>query len=211
MKLAQFFPFSILTAVAFFYGTFFLRPGVITSLRHLKKRATPALIAAPKRYAGHLFAIIGTFFIVLLLLYSVRKRFRFAQQLGKPQRLAERPYFSRHRRTGSRTVPYVFKFSGIVSIAFWSMVLVVASGVVGKYIFALIPRSLSGMELNRIEMEAEEIGLTFEMRKLLPGTNPFWQLLTDIENETGRHRGWSICILLFEPRQLRRQLKRMLA
>ena len=94
----------------------------------------------------------------------------------------------------------VFKFSGIVAIAFWSMALVVASGVVGKYIFTLIPRSLSGMELNRIELEAEEIGLTFEMRKLLPAAHPFWQRLA-AHRERGRPPGrvWNTCTCSLNP------------
>jgi len=161
--------------------------------------------------AGHLFGILGTLFMLLLLLYSVRKRFRFAQKWGSLS-----VWLSAHiflGIAGPLLVLFhsVFKFSGIVTIAFWSMVLVVASGVVGKFIFALIPRSLSGMELNRIEMEAEEIGLTFEMRKLLPTPHPFWQRLADIENEPAASRpGLEHLHLIFEPGRLRRQLKRML-
>jgi hypothetical protein len=160
--------------------------------------------------AGHLFGILGTLFMLLLLLYSLRKRFRFARKWGNLN-----VWLSAHIFLGiAGPVLVMFhslcKFSGIVSIAFWSMVLVVASGVVGKYIFALIPRSLSGMELNRIEMEAEEIGLTFEMRKLLPTPHPFWQRLADIEYEASRQSRLEHLHLIFEPRQLRRQLKRML-
>jgi hypothetical protein len=160
--------------------------------------------------AGHLFGIIGTFFILLLLLYSIRKRFRFASKWGNLN-----TWLSAHIFLGTAGPVLVlfhsdFKFSGIVSIAFWSMVLVLASGVVGKYIFALIPRSLSGLELNRIELEAEEIGLTFEMRKLLPTTHPFWQRLADIENKAGRPSRLEHLHLLFEAAQLRRQLLRLL-
>ncbi|MBE0665401.1 MAG: hypothetical protein IH584_06220 [Candidatus Aminicenantes bacterium] len=160
--------------------------------------------------AGHLFGIIGTLFMLLLLLYSLRKRFRFARKWGSLN-----VWLSAHIFLGSAgpvlvLFHSVFKFSGIVSIAFWSMVLVVLSGLVGKYIFTLIPRSLSGMELNRIEMEAEEIGLTFEMRKLFPATHPFWRRLADIENETAPRSRLEHLHLIFEPIQLRRQLKRML-
>jgi len=159
---------------------------------------------------GHLLGIIGFFFMLLLLLYSVRKRFRFANRWGNLN-----TWLSAHIFLGSAGPALVlfhsaFKFSGIVSIAVWSMVLVVVSGVVGKYIFTLIPRSLSGMELSRIELEAEEIGLTFEMRKILPASHPFWQRLADIENETGRSSRLEPLHLLFEPVQLRRQLKRIL-
>jgi hypothetical protein len=160
--------------------------------------------------AGHLFAVIGTLFMLLLLLYSVRKRCRFAAGWGDLGL-----WLSAHIYLGFAGPLLVLfhtvgKFSGIVAIAFWSMALVVASGVVGKFIFALVPRSLSGMELSRIEMEAEEIGLTFEMRKLLPAAHPFWQRLAAIEGESGRRSRWEHLHLLFEPVTLRRQLRRSL-
>jgi len=159
---------------------------------------------------GHLLGIIGTFFMLLLLLYSVRKRFRFASGWGSLTIWLSAHIFLGIAGPALVLFHSVFKFSGIVSIAFWSMVLVVASGVVGKYIFALIPRSLSGMELNRIELEAEEIGLTFEMRNLLPVAHPFWQRLAAMESESGRRSRWEHLHLLFEPVQLRRQLQRLL-
>jgi hypothetical protein len=161
--------------------------------------------------AGHLFAMVGVFFMLLLLLYSLRKRFRFASRWGNLNVWLDAHIFLGVAGPALVLFHSAFKFAGIVSIAFWSMTLVVASGVVGKYIFALVPRSLSGMELNRIELETEEIGLTFEMRKILPASHPFWQRLADIENETVRPSHLEHLHLLFEPLRLRRQLKRLLA
>jgi len=46
-----------------------------------------------------------------------------------------------------------FKFGGVVSVAFWSMVLVLISGVIGRYIYLQIPRSISGRELSKQELE----------------------------------------------------------
>jgi len=195
-----------LFAIAFFFFNrdYYLAP----AFKKVRHPLNPILRQSGS--TGHLFAIIGTFFMVLLLLYSVRKRCRFASSWGNLN-----VWLSAHiflGIAGPLLVLFhsVFKFSGIVSIAFWAMVLVVVSGVVGKYIFALIPRSLSGLELNRIELEAEEIGLTFEMRKLLPAAHPFWRRLTDIENETGRRSRMEHLHLLFEPLHMRRQLKRLL-
>jgi hypothetical protein len=160
--------------------------------------------------AGHLFAIIGAFFMVLLLLYSVRRHCRFAANWGDLNVWLNAHIFLGFAGPLLVLLHTAFKFSGIVAIAFWSMTLVVASGVIGKYIYALIPRSLSGMELNRIEIEAEEIGLTFVMRTLLPAVHPFWQHLAAIEDESGRRSRWEHLHLFFEPAQLRRQLRRRL-
>ena len=46
-----------------------------------------------------------------------------------------------------------FKFGGIVSVAFWSMVAVVASGVVGRFIYVRIPRTIEGRALSLNEVK----------------------------------------------------------
>jgi hypothetical protein len=45
-----------------------------------------------------------------------------------------------------------FKFGGIVSISFWSMVAVVLSGVIGRFIYIQIPRTIQGRELSLTEI-----------------------------------------------------------
>ncbi len=48
-----------------------------------------------------------------------------------------------------------FKFNGIVSAAYWSMMIVMLSGFVGRYLYVRIPRSLRGVELSRAELDAQ--------------------------------------------------------
>lgn len=156
---------------------------------------------------GHLLGILGSIFMILLLLYSIRKRFRFAQKMGNLNTWLQVHIFL--GITGPVLILFhtVFKFSGIVSIAFWSMVLVVASGIIGKYIYELIPRSLSGMELNRIELEAEEIGLTFEIRKLIPADHLFWKYLSDLESKEHKPGLLEPLLLYLEPLKLHRRFR----
>ncbi len=45
-----------------------------------------------------------------------------------------------------------FKFGGIVSISFWSMVAVFLSGIIGRFIYIQIPRSIEGRELSLNEI-----------------------------------------------------------
>lgn len=61
-----------------------------------------------------------------------------------------------------------FKFNGLISVAYWSMVIVVASGFVGRFLYVRIPRSLRGHELNRTELEAraEEMRCKFSALQL---------------------------------------------
>ncbi len=161
---------------------------------------------------GHFFGILGSFFMCLLLLYSIRKRFTFARKWGNLN-----IWLNVHIFLGVLGPMLVlfhtgFKFNGIVSISFWSMVVVVLSGVIGKYIYEVIPHSLSGMELNRIELEAEEIGLTFEMRKFIPAGHPFWKLLVGLENgDTVKNSALGSLLMVFEPMKIRRRISKLLA
>lgn len=159
---------------------------------------------------GHFLGILGSLFMLLLLLYSIRKRFRFARHWGQLNSWLSVHIFLGITGPVMVLMHTVFRFSGIVSLAFWSMVLVVLSGVIGKYIYELIPRSLSGMELNRIELEAEEIGLTFEMRKLIPSGHRFWTLLAENEGAAAPPSMFSSLFLFVEQIRTRRTFSRLL-
>jgi hypothetical protein len=159
---------------------------------------------------GHLLGIIGSLFMLVLLLYSIRKRFRFARNWGNLNNWLHAHIFLGFAGPLLVLLHTVFKFSGIVSISFWSMVLVVLSGVVGKYIYELIPHSLSGMELDRIELEAEEIGLTFEMRKWIPAAHPVWKNLAEVDSLNHKASVLDPLLLFLEPIRIRRRVSRLL-
>jgi len=57
-----------------------------------------------------------------------------------------------------------FKFGGIVSISFWSMVVVVASGVIGRYIYLQIPRTIEGRELSLNEVKEMKSNLNVRIK-----------------------------------------------
>jgi hypothetical protein len=52
-----------------------------------------------------------------------------------------------------------FKFGGIVAVSFWSMVAVFVSGVIGRFIYIQIPRTLEGRELTLGEIRAMKSNL----------------------------------------------------
>ena len=60
---------------------------------------------------------------------------------------------------------FVFS-SGLVAVSFWSMVAVVASGVVGRYLYVQIPKGIKGNELSVVDLEQEnkKIAETLETR-----------------------------------------------
>jgi hypothetical protein len=56
-----------------------------------------------------------------------------------------------------------FKFRGIAGVAFWIMLSVAISGVIGRYIYAQIPRSLSSAEMSLKELADAEQSLAEDL------------------------------------------------
>ena len=97
---------------------------------------------------GHGFGIVGTLMMITgVSLYMARKRFRILFNFGYLKHWLELHIFL--CTVGPVLVLYhtAFKFGGIVSISFWSMVLVVLSGVVGRFLYVQIPRTIQGHEM----------------------------------------------------------------
>lgn len=111
--------------------------------------------------------------------YIVRKRIRRFGRIGSLKHWLEFHIFL--CSVGPMFVLFhtAFKFGGIVAVSFWSMVAVVLSGVIGRYIYIQIPRSISGNELsiNEIRLMDEELA-----EKLKGKTNLSENLRFEINN-----------------------------
>jgi hypothetical protein len=97
---------------------------------------------------GHGFGIIGTLMMIMgVSIYMIRKRVKWFFNFGFLKHWLELHIFL--CTVGPMLVLYhtAFKFGGIVSVSFWSMVLVVLSGVVGRFIYVQIPRTIQGQEI----------------------------------------------------------------
>jgi len=119
----------------------------------------------PSGLIGHGLGIIGTLLIVIgVFSYMARKRYRFLSRFGRLKYWLEFHIFL--CILGPIMILYhtAFKFGGIVSISFWSMVVVVASGVIGRYIYLQIPRSMEGRELSLNEVREMKSSLNVQIR-----------------------------------------------
>ena len=107
----------------------------------------------PSGYLGHGFGIAGSLMIIIgLFSYMARKRFRRLSRLGYLKHWLEFHIFLCILGPIFVLFHTTFKFGGIVAISFWSMVAVVASGVIGRFIYIQIPRSVEGRELSLNEI-----------------------------------------------------------
>jgi hypothetical protein len=108
----------------------------------------------PSGLAGHLFGIGGFLLMLTPIAYSIRKKVRRFREAGSLKTWLEVHVFCGIVGPVLVTFHTSFKFNGVVSVAYWSMVAVVLSGFVGRYLYVRIPRSLRGVELTRAELDA---------------------------------------------------------
>ena len=122
----------------------------------------------PSGAIGHGLGIIGTLMMILGVgIYMIRKRYRIFFNLGYLKHWLEFHIFL--CSVGPVLVLYhtAFKFGGIVSLSFWSMVLVALSGVVGRFIYLQIPRTIEGRELSIQELIVIKEKLAIRVRSVL--------------------------------------------
>lgn len=114
----------------------------------------------PSGFVGHGIGIAGSAFMVIGVFgYMARKRFRRLSRLGILKHWLEFHIFL--CTLGPVLVLYhtTFKFGGIVAVSFWSMVAVVVSGIIGRFIYLQIPRTIEGREMSLNDLNSMETDL----------------------------------------------------
>lgn len=117
----------------------------------------------PGGFIGHGYGIIGSTMMLLLLLYSLRKRTRIFGKIGAVGRWLDIHIFFGIVGPLLIVLHTSFKLNGIVAISFWSMIAVALSGVLGRYLYLQIPRGIRGNELNMQDLEDLDKKLSFEI------------------------------------------------
>ena len=113
---------------------------------------------------GHELGIVGSSMMVLMLLYSVRKRVGALRRLGPLGRWLDVHIFLGILGPLLVVLHSTFKVQGLVALSFWSMIIVAASGVLGRYLYLQIPRTRAGEERALVELEAEDRELSGQLR-----------------------------------------------
>ena len=109
----------------------------------------------PSGFIGHGIGILGSLMMIAgVAIYMLRKRIRSLNHLGYLKNWLELHIFL--CTLGPILVLFhtAFKFGGIVSVSFWSMTAVVLSGVVGRFIYVRIPRTIQGQMLEMSELNS---------------------------------------------------------
>lgn len=120
----------------------------------------------PSGTIGLRLGMIGFLMFLLIYLYPLRMRWAWLGRQGN-----SRHWLDFHVLLGL-TAPIVitfhssFKFKGIAGIAYCIMILVAISGVLGRYIYAQIPRSLSFADLSFKEAQEQSAALAAQLASL---------------------------------------------
>jgi Fe-S-cluster-containing hydrogenase component 2 len=97
--------------------------------------------------------VVGTALMFIAAIYPVFRRIRVFRWFA-----SNTMWFDFHMMAGTVGPMFVLLHSALalaswVSIAFWSMVIVVVSGVVGRYLYTQVPDMLNGRELEELDQE----------------------------------------------------------
>ncbi len=133
-----------------------------------------ATLFAPTGLVGQGFGIVGAGLILLGVGgYTARKRLRFLARLGALRHWLQVHIFMCTLGPFLVLLHTTFKFGGIVSIAFWSMAIVVASGVFGRYVYVRIPKTINGrfLTLDAIGERVREMTRDIAARTNLPAAD----------------------------------------
>lgn len=117
----------------------------------------------PSGPIGQTLGMVGALLMLMPFLYMLRKRLPWLKSSGSLRGWLEVHLFCGVVGPVLVTFHTSFKFNGIVSAAYWSMVVVVLSGFIGRYLFVRIPRSIRGNELARGDLDARAESLKVEI------------------------------------------------
>jgi len=132
----------------------------------LDDRAFSALhpVFGPTGVVGQGLGVIGTTLIVVGVAgYAARKRLTFLRRTGALKHWLQVHIFLCTLGPFFVLLHTTFKFGGLVSVSFWSMALVVASGVFGRYVYTRIPKTLNGRFLELATVRERTRALTVEL------------------------------------------------
>lgn len=124
----------------------------------------------PSGPIGLYLGFMGVALFIGIFLYPIRKHWAWLSTKG-----STRHWLDIHVLMGL-TAPFIIafhstlKFRGIAGMAFWIMFAVSASGVVGRYLYAQIPRKMSTAELSMKELQElqENLSQLLAVQHLLP-------------------------------------------
>jgi len=130
-------------------------------------------VLRPSGSIGLKLGFLGLGMFLAIFVYPLRKKWAWLGRQG-----SARHWLDFHVLLGV-SAPFViafhssFKFHGFAGIAFWIMLAVSLSGLIGRYLYAQIPRRVNAAEISMAELQEIQTQLSQRLtqQKLLPQAN----------------------------------------
>ena len=133
--------------------------------RELRPFSDKHEVLRPSGLIGINLGVLGTVLFLIIFLYAFRKVFPWLGRIGTAKH-----WMDFHIVCGV-TAPVIiafhasFKFNNIAGVAFWIMLAVAFSGIIGRYLYAQIPQSLSVAKTSFQELEHNKDELSEALRR----------------------------------------------
>jgi cytochrome b561 len=146
------------------------------------------LLLRPSGPVGLTLGVAGVVSMLMTLPYAVRKRWRALARIGTMKQWIEVHNFVGIVGPVLITLHTSFKFNGLISVGYWLMMTVWASGFIGRYLYVRIPKTIRGVELSysQVGENLARIQQQLESRPLPPAVQ---QELHDFDLAVAPARG----------------------
>jgi hypothetical protein len=134
----------------------------VTSSKHTLLKPSGAI--------GRRLGMAGGVMFALVFLYPLRKRWPWLARKGKTRNWLDCHILLGLFAPAIITFHSSFKFNGVAGLAYWIMLAIVLSGIVGRYLYAQIPRRLdtAAMSLDEAQAANSELIESLRHRTTLP-------------------------------------------
>ena len=106
----------------------------------------------PSGYVGQSAGILALLIFFFLWLYPFRKKYKWLAWTGTVAQWLDVHILVALALPLLLTIHAAWRFDGVIGLGFLSMMIVVASGIIGRYLYVRIPRSKTGVEMTLDEV-----------------------------------------------------------
>lgn len=141
----------------------------------------------PSGYVGQTAGIMALLIFTFLWLYPLRKKLKQLTFLGSVGRWLD------VHVTAALTMPLLlaihaaWQFDGVIGLGYYAIMLVCASGVIGRYLYTRIPRTRTGVELSLEQVAAQRRVLILEIAATTGLTSDVVERMLEDRSARGEH------------------------
>ena len=128
----------------------------------------------PSGTIGLRLGMLGLGLFAIVYLYPIRKHWPWLGQVGQTKRWLDFHILVGLIAPAAITFHSAFKLQGIAGMAYWAMVVLTVSGLIGRYFYAQLPQQLGAAEISLKEMQ----GISAQLTRVLNAQKivPAWEI-----------------------------------